>query len=51
MDAKIVFNGRRPLFILAEATNWMQKTMPDELPGFAACFGSTGPVARACWDG
>ncbi len=50
MDAGIVFNGPRPLFILAAATDWVPETMPDGLPGFAASFASIGRVARACWD-
>jgi len=51
MDAGIIFEGGRPLFILAAATDWVPEAMPDGLPGFAASFGSIGRVARACWDG
>jgi beta-lactamase class A len=50
MDAGIVFDGARPLFILAAATDWVPETMPDGLPGFASSFASIGRVARACWD-
>jgi beta-lactamase class A len=50
MDAGIVFNGAKPLFILAAATDWVPETMPDGLPGFASSFASIGRVARACWD-
>jgi len=50
MDAGIVFDGARPLFILAAATDWVPETMPDGLPGFAASFATIGRTARACWD-
>jgi beta-lactamase class A len=51
MDAAIVFDAGRPLFILAAATDWVPDTMPDGLPGYAASFATIGRVARACWDG
>ena len=51
MDAGIVFDGGKPLFILAAATDWVPETLPDGLPGFAASFASIGRIARACWDG
>lgn len=50
MDAGIVFDNGKPLFILAAATDWVPDTMPDGMPGFAASFSSIGRVARAAWD-
>ncbi|NKC30765.1 serine hydrolase [Falsiroseomonas selenitidurans] len=50
MDAGIVYDEGRPLFILSAATDWVPETMPDGLPGFAASFASIGRIARACWD-
>jgi beta-lactamase class A len=50
MDAGIVFDGGRPLFILAAATDKVPETMPDGLPGDAASFATIGRIARACWD-
>jgi len=51
MDAGIVFDDGKPLFILAAATDWVPETMPDGMPGFAASFASIGRIARGCWDG
>ncbi|WP_207622593.1 serine hydrolase [Falsiroseomonas algicola] len=50
MDAGIVYDGDRPLFILAAATDWVPDTMPDGLPGFAASFSTIGRIARAAWE-
>ncbi len=51
MDAAIVFDGGKPLFILAAATDWVPDTMPDGLPGYAASFSTIGRISRAAWDG
>ncbi len=51
MDAGIVFDGARPLFILSVATDGVPDTMPDGMPGHAASFATIGRIARACWDG
>lgn len=51
MDAGIVFDAGRPLYILAAATDWVPDTMPDGLPGFAVSFSTIGRLARAAWDG
>jgi beta-lactamase class A len=50
MDAGIVFDGGRPLFILAAATDWVPETMPDGLPGFAASFATVARLSRAAWE-
>jgi len=50
MDAGIVFDAGRPLYILAAATDWVPDTMEDGLPGFAASFRTIGRLSRAAWD-
>jgi beta-lactamase class A len=50
MDAGIVFQGERPLFILTAYTEHVPETLPDGTPGFTAANTLIGSLARACWD-
>ncbi|HXH83929.1 MAG TPA: serine hydrolase [Candidatus Tectomicrobia bacterium] len=50
MDAGIVFDGDRPLFILAAYTDQVPEALPDGTPGFAAANQLIGRMARRCWD-
>jgi len=50
MDAGIVFQGNRPLFILTAYTEHVPETMPDGSAGFYRANTLIGSLARACWD-
>jgi beta-lactamase class A len=50
MDAGIVYQGDRPLFILTAYTDRVPAALPDGTPGFTAANGVIGRMARVCWD-
>lgn len=50
MDAGIVYEADRPLFILTAYTDQVPLEMPDGLPAFATANQTIGRLARACWD-
>jgi beta-lactamase class A len=50
MDAGIVYQGGRPLFILTAYTDRVPAALPDGTPGFTAANGVIGRMARVCWD-
>jgi beta-lactamase class A len=50
MDAGIVYQGDRPLFILTAYTDHVPAALPDGTPGFTAANTLIGRMARACWD-
>ena len=50
MDAGIVYQGERPLFILAAYTDRVPAALPDGTPGFTAANTLIGRMARMCWD-
>jgi beta-lactamase class A len=49
-DAGIVFQGDRPLFILAAYTNEVPRALPDGTSGAAAAALLIARLARTCWD-
>lgn len=49
-DAGIVFEGDRPLFILAVYTGGVPWMMPDGTPGERAAAYHIARLCRACWD-
>jgi beta-lactamase class A len=50
MDAGIVYQGERPLFILTAYTDRVPAVLPDGTPGFTAANHLIGRLARVCWD-
>ena len=50
MDAGIVYQESRPLFILAAYTDGVPAALPDGMPGFAAANQVIGRMARLAWD-
>ncbi len=50
MDAGIVYEANRPLFILTAYTDRVPDEMPDGLPGFAAANSLIGRLARTAYD-
>jgi len=50
MDAGIVYQQSRPLFILAAYTDGVPAALPDGMPGFAAANQVIGRMARLAWD-
>ena len=50
MDAGIVYQGDRPLFILTAYTDRVPAALPDGTPGFTAANTVIGRMARVCWD-
>jgi beta-lactamase class A len=50
MDAGIVYQGERPLFILTAYTDRVPAALPDGTPGFTAANTVIGRMARVCWD-
>jgi len=50
MDAGIVFQGERPLFILTAYTEHVPAALPDGTPGFTAANRVVGRMARLAWD-
>ena len=50
MDAGIVYQGDRPLFILTAYTDHVPAALPDGTPGFTAANSVIGRMARVCWD-
>jgi beta-lactamase class A len=50
MDAGIVYQGDRPLFILTAYTDRVPTALPDGTPGFTAANTLIGRIARVCWD-
>jgi beta-lactamase class A len=49
-DAGIVFQGDRPVFILAAYTNEVPRALPDGTSGAAAAALLIASLARTCWD-
>lgn len=49
-DAGIVYQGDRPLFILAAYTGHVPVELPDGTPGFAAAASLIGRLARMSYD-
>ena len=50
MDAGIVFQGDRPLFILTAYTEHVPAALPDGTPGFTAANQLIGRIARLAYD-
>jgi beta-lactamase class A len=50
MDAGIVYQESRPLFILTAYTDGVPTALPDGMPGFAAANQVIGRMARLAWD-
>jgi beta-lactamase class A len=50
MDAGIVFQGDRPLFILTAYTEHVPAALPDGTPGFTAANQLIGRMARLAYD-
>ncbi len=50
MDAGIIFEDDRPLYILTAYTDCVPEVCPDGLPGFSAANQLIGRLARLCWD-
>ena len=50
MDAGIIYQCDRPLFILTAYTYCVPVEMPDGLPGFAAPYSLIGRLARTAYD-
>ena len=50
MDAGIVYQEGRPLFILTAYTDGVPAALPDGMPGFAAANQVIGRMARLAWD-
>lgn len=50
MDAGIVYQESRPLFILTAYTDGVPAALPDGMPGFAAANQVIGRMARLAWD-
>ena len=50
MDAGIVYDGERPLFVLTAYTDRVPAELPDGTPGFTAANQLIGQLARAAWD-
>jgi len=50
MDAGIVYQGDRPLFIFTAYTDRVPAALPDGTPGFTAANTVIGRMARVCWD-
>ena len=50
MDAGIVYQGERPLFILTAYTDQVPDALPDGTPGFTAACELIGRMARVCYD-
>ena len=50
MDAGIVYDGERPLFVLTAYTDHVPADLPDGTPGFAAAAQLIGRLARSAWN-
>ena len=50
MDAGIVFQKGKPLYILGATTDYVPGTAPNGLPGQAAAMRVIAELSQACWE-